>query len=144
MSQGLAVTIEELFDTFDLLEEWDERYEYIIELGDQLPEMPEAWHTKENRVEGCLSSVWLVALPGERDGQPVVDFVADSDSLIVKGLVALLLAIYSGRTPEEILAVDIDAIFDRLGLRKHLSGTRRNGLSAMVKRIRAAAEQQLG
>lgn len=141
MSPGLAVTLEELFDTFEMLEDWDERYEYIIELGDQLPEMPAEWHIPQFKVEGCLSTVWLVAQPGARDGERTIDFIADSDSLIVKGLVALLLTIYSGRTPQEILSVDINEIFDRLGLKKHLSGTRRNGLNAMVKRIRGVAEE---
>jgi cysteine desulfuration protein SufE len=143
MTHGLAVTVEELFDTFEMLEDWDERYEYIIELGDQLPELPEEYRTREFKVEGCLSSVWLTPQVSERNGEKRIDFLADSDSLIVKGLVTLVLTIYSGRSPREILAVDINSIFDRLGLKKHLSGTRRNGLNAMVKRIRGVAERQL-
>lgn len=143
MTRGLAVTIEELFDAFETLEDWEERYEYIIELGDQLPELPEEYHTREFKVEGCLSSVWLVPQVSERNGEKRIDFMADSDSLIVKGLVTLVLTIYSGRSPREILATDINAVFDRLGLKKHLSGTRRNGLNAMVKRIRGVAEREL-
>lgn len=136
-----AMSVEELIENFDLLDEWDERYQYIIELGDQLDEMPAELKNEQTRVEGCVSNVWLVSnvQPGV---PPRIQFIADSDSQIVRGLVAMLLMVYSGRTPQEIIDVDIDAVFERVGLKQHLSRSRSNGLRSMVRRIRQIAVEQ--
>jgi cysteine desulfuration protein SufE len=142
MDTTLSTMLDELLETFEDLVDWDDRYQYIVELGYDLPEMAEEDKTRKTKVDGCLSAVWLVGNVCEGE-TPVIEFVADSDSIIVKGLIAVLLAIYSGRTPEEILSIDIDALFAQLGLKEHLSARRRNGLGAMVKRIQSLAEQQV-
>ena len=135
-----AVTIDELIDEFDFLDDWEDRYRYIIELGDELDDMPSELKTEENRVQGCVSNVWLVMDVQPAD-PPVVKFVADSDSQIVRGLVAILLMLCSGLTGNEILSLDIESVFDRLELKKHLSRSRSNGFYSMVKRIRKLAEE---
>jgi cysteine desulfuration protein SufE len=134
-----SVAIEELLDDFEFLDTWEDRYRYIIELGDELEEMPAHLKTEENRVQGCVSNVWLVfdVEPGE---PPVINFIADSDSQIVRGLVAILLMLCSGRTAQEVLSADVESVFEKLELRKHLSRSRSNGLHAMIKRIRTLAE----
>jgi cysteine desulfuration protein SufE len=135
--------IEELADTFEMLGDWEERYRYLIELGRKLPPMLEAEHDDAHKVRGCMSQVWLGVT--RNAGPPVtLDFRGDSDAHIVKGLIALLLKLTSGRTPQEILAADIGAAFTRLGFEQHISMNRRNGFYAMVERIKqmAAAESQ--
>jgi len=139
--RALSDTLEELFETFDQMHDWEERYEYLIDLGDKLPDMPAEEKVEKNRVQGCQSNVWLVARTREAT-PPVLDFEADSDAQIVKGLVAILLQMLSGRTPEEILSFDIGHVFTRLGLKQHLSPLRSNGLHSMVKRIKMLAAGQ--
>jgi len=134
----LVETIDSLVDEFEVFDEWDERYQYLLELGDNLPDMPDDWKTEQNRVEGCRSTVWLVAR-FHGSGEPRMELIADSDSQIVRGLIAILSRIYNGRTPEEILRCDIQCLFDKLQLRKHLSGARRNGLRSMIQRVHALA-----
>lgn len=131
--------IDEILETFELLDDWEDRYRYVIDLGRQLPEMPVADRTEANRVQGCTSRVWLVtetdpANPG------VMVLRGESDAYIVRGLVAILLSLYSGKTPAEILEVDAKAFLDKLGLQGHLSPTRTNGLFSMVERIKALAK----
>lgn len=133
--QSIAEAQEELIDSFALLDDWMDRYQHIIELGRRLPEFPEAWKTEENMVRGCQSQVWLVA----RRAGPRLVFHAISDAAIVSGLIAILLRIYSNRTPEEILSTPPDFIAE-IGLDQHLSTTRGNGLKAMLKAIFARAE----
>ena len=128
--------IEELVDEFDLLGDWEERYKYLIDMGKALPDMPEADRTDANKVKGCVSQVWLVTEPG-RDA---IVFRADSDAHIVRGLAALLLRLYSGRSRDDILSVDAREVLRRIGLDEHLSPQRSNGLNSMIGRIRAAAE----
>ena len=123
-----------MLDEFTLLGDWMQRYEYIIELGKKLPGLDDARKDEVHKVPGCQSQVWFYA---RRDGGRVV-FEADSDAMIVRGLIALLLRLYSGRTPDEILATS-PAFFEQLELGSHLSGSRANGLHAMVKRIQAYA-----
>lgn len=135
-----TLTIEELLDEFQEFDHWEERYRYIIELGDELDEMSAGLKTEENRVQGCVSNVWLVMEVPSGD-PPLVHFVADSDSQIVRGLVAILLMLCSGRSAKEIVAMDIESVYERLELRKHLSRSRSNGLHSMIKRIRALAER---
>lgn len=135
-----TASLEELLDDFDFLSDWEDRYRYIIELGDEVEGMPDELKTEEFRVQGCVSNVWLV--PEVRPGNPpTLHLLADSDSQIVRGLVAILLMLCSDRTPDEILAMDLEAIFDRLDLRKHLSRSRSNGFYSMIKRIKRLAEE---
>ena len=137
-------TIGEIRDNFEILDEWDDRYRYVIELGRTLEPMSEAEHSAENKVNGCVSQVWLQKLIDRRDGgPPVLTYRGDSDAHIVRGLVAIVLSLYSGRTPQEILATDAIAVFDEFGFREHLTPQRSNGLRAMVERIRTDARQTL-
>jgi sulfur transfer protein SufE len=131
-----------LIDTFAMLGEWEDRYRFIIDLGRQMPPMEASAKVDENKVRGCLSSVWVVASSREENGERVVDFVADSDSAIVKGLVAILRQVYSGQTARDIIEFDIDGLFQRLDLAGHLSMGRRNGLAEMVTRVKALAAEQ--
>jgi cysteine desulfuration protein SufE len=130
-------TTDELIETFDDLLDWDERYDFIIDLGRELPEFPAELQTKDNIVEGCMSTVWLATKVTEPDG--VVEIKADSDSIIVKGLIAVLLSFYSGKTAGEIVKSDVSGYLTQLGLNQHLSPQRRNGLFSMIKRLNALA-----
>jgi cysteine desulfuration protein SufE len=138
------MTIDEIRDNFALLEDWDDRYRYVIELGRTLDPMPEAEHSAANKVQGCASQVWLSRqLERNRADEPLLKYLGDSDAHIVRGLVAILLTLYSGRTPREILATDALAVFDEFGFREHLTPQRSNGLRAMVERIRSDAREAL-
>jgi len=136
--------IEDIIDGFSLLDQWDDRYRFVIELGRTLTPLPDALRTEANKVQGCASQVWLAASvqPGDREG-PALTFIGDSDAHIVRGLVAILLALYSGRLARDILSADAIALFDRLGLREHLTPQRSNGFRSMVERIRADAREAL-
>ncbi len=138
------MTIDEISDNFSLLDEWDDRYRYIIELGRTLAPLPAEAHTDANKVQGCSSQVWLTTSvrPNGASG-PVLTFVGDSDAHIVRGLIAILFALYSDKSARDILAVDPSELFVRLGLREHLSPQRSNGLKSMVARIRGEAEAAL-
>lgn len=135
------MTIDDIIDDFDLIDDWEERYRYVIELGRSLPELPESARTEENRVRGCASQVWLQTIVGRDDaGEPKLDFRADSDAHIVRGLIAIILALYSGRSAREILETDAMEVFRKLGLTEHLTPQRSNGVRAMVERIRRDAD----
>jgi cysteine desulfuration protein SufE len=129
-------TINEIIENFSLLEEWDDRYRYIIELGRTLARLPSDAYTQANKVRGCASQVWLVThiKPNGKEN-PILSFEGDSDAHIVRGLIAILFSLYSGKTAREILGTDAIAFFDRLGLRENLTPQRSNGLSSMVSRI---------
>ena len=133
-------TLDEIIENFSLLEEWDDRYRYVIELGRNLAPLSEHDHTDANKVQGCASQVWL-ATTVRPDGQggPVLTFCGDSDAHIVRGLIAILFAMFSGRHASEILSADAIALFEQLGLREHLTPQRSNGFRSMVERIRADA-----
>jgi cysteine desulfuration protein SufE len=133
----------DIADNLRFLDDWEDRYRYIIELGQGLAPMPAEEHTPEHKVQGCTAQVWLASDETELDGQPALTFRGDSDAMIVKGLVAVLLALYSGRPASEIAQTDAIAKLDELGLREHLSTQRSNGLVAMTKRIRETAAQAL-
>jgi cysteine desulfuration protein SufE len=141
----MSASLDEIIANFDLLDEWDDRYRYLIELGKDLEPLSEEAHNDVNKVRGCASQVWLEA---RREGGPGpatrLNFRGDSDAHIVRGLVALALAIYSGREAREIAATDAFATYERLGLAAHLTPQRSNGVRAMIDRIktdaRAAAE----
>jgi cysteine desulfuration protein SufE len=140
---GMA-TIDEIKDNFALLEEWDDRYRYVIELGRTLTPLPDQDRSADNKVQGCASQVWL-ARKVERNGgnEPVLTFVGDSDAHIVRGLIAILLSLFSGQTAKKILETDAIRLFDELGFREHLSPQRSNGLRSMVERVRRDAREAL-
>ena len=137
------MTIDDIRDNFALLDDWDDRYRYVIELGRTLTPMPEAEHSPENKVNGCVSQVWL-SKKLERNGDgAVLKYLGDSDAHIVRGLIAILLTLFSGRTPQQILATDAVAVFDEFGFREHLTPQRSNGLRSMIERIRSDAREAL-
>src|ERR1700759_731463 len=131
-------TLEDLAAEFDLLGDWEERYRYVIDLGRDLAPLTDAERSDANKVRGCASQVWMVTEP-QADG--TLRFRGDSDAHIVRGLIAILLRLFSGRQPAEILAFDAPAAFETLGLKGALSQQRSNGLASMVARIRADAER---
>lgn len=136
--------IEEIIDNFSLLDEWDDRYRYLIELGRHLPPLPEAGRSAANKVQGCASQVWLdTKVRANGAAGPVLTFDGDSDAHLVRGLITILFAIFSGRTAKDILATDALALFERMGLREHLTPQRSNGFRAMVERIRSDARAAL-
>jgi cysteine desulfuration protein SufE len=137
------MTIDEILDNFSLLDEWDDRYRYVIELGRTLAPLPEAARTDTNKVQGCASQVWLTTAVEPGPNGPVLRFVGDSDAHIVRGLIAILLSIYSDKPARDILATDALATFDSLGLREHLTPQRSNGLRSMVERMRRDAQAAL-
>ena len=137
------MTIDEIRDNFALLDDWDDRYRYVIELGRTLKAMPEAEHSAANKVQGCASQVWLSKQIARGDGEPLLNYLGDSDAHIVRGLIAILLTLYSGHTPQQILATNAISVFDEFGFREHLTPQRSNGLRSMVERIRADARQAL-
>jgi cysteine desulfuration protein SufE len=140
------MSIETIRADFALLDEWEDRYRYLIELGRQLPTFPDALRTEANKVRGCVSQVWLAsAVKGNGAGAaPVLEFQGDSDAHIVRGLVAVLFALVQGRTPEEVLRADAHALFTELGLKEHLTPQRSNGFFSMVERVRADARAAAG
>ena len=136
--------IDDIIDGFSMLDEWDDRYRYVIELGRGLAPLPEELRTEINKVQGCTSQVWLASSvqPGNGSG-PVLSFIGDSDAHIVRGLVAILLALYSGRPARDILSADAITLFEKLGLKEHLTPQRSNGFRSMVERIRRDANEAL-
>jgi cysteine desulfuration protein SufE len=130
---------DEIAENLSFLDDWEDRYRYIIELGQALPPLAEQERSEANKVRGCASQVWLVTEHAEIDGRTVLTYRGESDAMIVRGLVSILLALYSGRTPRDIATTDALPILDKLGLREHLSTQRANGLAAMVTRIRSDA-----
>jgi cysteine desulfuration protein SufE len=132
-------SLEKIIEDFEYLDEWEDRYRYVIELGKELPDLPDDQKTSLNKVQGCASQVWLVSHIDDGSADPVMTFDGDSDAHIVRGLVAIVLSTYSGKRASEIAATDAIEIFDRIGLVEHLSSQRANGLRSMVKRIREEA-----
>jgi cysteine desulfuration protein SufE len=136
--------INEIIENFELLEEWDDRYRYLIELGRALPPLPDAARNDANKVQGCASQVWLAtSIKPNGSAGPMLTFVGDSDAHIVRGLIAVLFALYSGKNAKDILATDAVALFEQLGLRDHLTPQRSNGFRSMVERIRRDANAAL-
>lgn len=128
----------DLTENFELFDDWEDRYRYIIDLGRKLPPFPDSAKTESNKVRGCMSQVWMVPGPAPEETDPFF-FAADSDAHIVKGLIHILAILYGGKTKAEIQSIDADEAFRRLGLDQHLSPSRRNGLVSMVGKIRSAA-----
>ncbi|MBW8320838.1 MAG: SufE family protein [Arenimonas sp.] len=135
-------TLAQMTEDFGFLDDWEDRMRYVMELGKELPELPEAERTAENKVKGCASQVWLSSHP-HAGPDPIIDLAGDSDAHIVRGLVAIVLAAYSGKHASEIVAFDAIALFSSLGLIEHLSAQRANGLRSMIQRIREEAARHL-
>ncbi len=135
--------IEDIVENFSYLDEWEDRYKYVIELGKMLEPMPQELQNDTNKVRGCASQVWLSTQASEKDGQKVLHFLGDSDAIIVKGLVSITLAMFNDKTPQAILDTDAESIFDAIQLREHISAQRANGLTSMIQRIRADASAQI-
>jgi len=139
----MAAKIDDIIENFELLDEWDDRYRYLIELGRELEPLPDAAHNDDNKVRGCASQVWVETDVSRESGAPVLNFRGDSDAHIVRGLVYLVLALYSGRKAEDILTTDALALFQKLGLDAHLTPQRSNGVRSMVERIKSDARSAL-
>ncbi|PVB61118.1 SufE family protein [Labrenzia sp. 011] len=140
----MTTDISEILETFEFLDDWEDRYKYLIDIGRELPPLSAEERTDANKVRGCVSQVWLITSVGKGpDGAPMLTFKGDSDALIVQGLVAVVTALFNGKTAREILDTDVDGVFARLGLQDHLTPQRSNGLRSMVGRIRADAETAL-
>lgn len=137
---GTSVTIDDVIGDLEFLDDWEERYAYIIDLGKQLPPFPDSERTEENFVHGCQSQVWMTHHVDPDTGR--LYLLIDSDAMIVRGLAAIILVALNGKTPRQLLATDIDELFDRLDLFRHISPTRGNGLRAMVGKIRDIAARE--
>ncbi|HEY1473998.1 MAG TPA: SufE family protein [Pseudolabrys sp.] len=136
--------INEIVENFTLLDQWDDRYRYVIELGRTLSPLPEGAYSEANKVRGCASQVWLLThVKPDGAAGPSLTFDGDSDAHIVRGLIAIVIALYSGKRAKEILDIDALALFDRIGLREGLTPQRSNGLRSMIERIRAEAKTAL-
>lgn len=135
-------SIQAIRDDFSLLDEWEDRYRYIIDLGSALPPFPDEARIDAFKVRGCVSQVWLTTRISDGP-DPVLEFQGDSDAHIVRGLVAVILALFSGHRASEIMAVEADVVLKELGLDEHLSPQRANGLRSMIKRIKRDAELAL-
>jgi len=134
-------TIDEIVENFTLLDQWDDRYRYVIELGRTLAPLPEGAHSEANKVRGCASQVWLLThVKPDGAAGPTLSFDGDSDAHIVRGLIAIVIALYSGKSARDILKIDALDLFDRIRLREGLTPQRSNGLRSVVERIRAEAK----
>jgi cysteine desulfuration protein SufE len=139
------MSIERIIDDFGVLDSWDDRYRYVIELGRDLPPFPDAARNDRNKVQGCASQVWMISdtKPAKNGSGPVLQFQGDSDAHIVKGLIAILFALYSGQPAKKIIETDANTVFNQLGLGEHLTPQRSNGFRSMVDRIRSDARAAL-
>ena len=140
---GQIPRFDEIRADFEFLDDWEDRYRYVIELGRRLEPLPECERSAANKVQGCVSQVWLSKRIDRSKSEPRLNYLGDSDAHIVRGLIAILLTLYSGHTPKEILATDALKVFDEFGFRDHLTPQRSNGLRAMVERIRIDARAAL-
>lgn len=138
-----SAAFEDIVETFEFLEDWEDRYRHVIDMGKAMEPLEEALRVPATKVEGCASQVWLVPEVQGQGASAVFQFRGDSDAMIVRGLIAVLRDLYSGLTAADVLAVDASAELGRLGLNDHLSAQRSNGLRAMVERIRALAGQSV-
>jgi len=138
----MTMDIDEIIENFQFLDDWDDRYKYLIELGSALPDFPEEFQTPENKVQGCVSQVWVVAQKSE-GADPEINFLGSSDAHIVSGLVAITLSIFSAKKASEILAIDEKKIFDSIDLSEHITPQRSNGLRSLVERIKLHAKDAI-
>lgn len=133
-----TLTVDEISEAFEFLSDWEQRYQFLVEMGEKLPALATKYQTEDHQVHGCMSKVWFIAKPDDADPSRM-RLHGDSDTPVIKGLVALLIAHYSGLAPQQILALDADYVFDQLGLFDHLSPTRHVGVYAMVEKIKSLA-----
>jgi cysteine desulfuration protein SufE len=138
----MAQTIDDIFADFDFLDDWEDRYRYVIDLGRDLKPYPEEARDAAHKVRGCVSQVWLKSTLND-DTDPVIEFVGDSDAHIVRGLVAIMMVLYSGKRASDIMAINPEAVLKKLGLDENLTPQRSNGLRAMIGRIRNEAQNAL-
>lgn len=138
-----AMSIDEIIENFEFMDDWEDRYRYVIELGRELEPLQPEDYSEDHKVRGCVSQVWLVTEQERNGGQPVLRFRGDSDAHIVRGLIAILIALYSDKRADEISQLDADKVFDQIGLREHLTPQRSNGLASMVKRVKEDAAAAL-
>jgi cysteine desulfuration protein SufE len=138
-----TVSIDRVITAFEMMPSWQDRYRLIIDMGRKLPELPEEHYADENLLDGCMSNVWMTAGRDDSTDPPVMHFQADSDSQIVKGLIAIVFEVFNNRPPEEVVTTDIESVFQQLDLEQHISSGRRNGLSSMVRRVRELAQAEL-
>jgi len=139
MTNGAVPPIEEIRENFEFLDDWESRFAYLIDLGKQIPPMPDEDRTEANLVRGCQAQVWLTAALDKHETPPLLRLGAVSDAHIVNGLIAIMLSLYNNKAPRDALSVDAEAVLAELGLDSHLSPTRRNGLHAMLERVRTLA-----
>ena len=139
----MPLSIEDIIENFSFIDDWEERYRYVIELGRDLEPLPQDTDLESNKVRGCVSQVWLTSEQSGDAANPILTFRGDSDAHIVKGLVAIALATFSGKEARTIIETDAEAIFKTIGLRDHLTPQRSNGLSSMIERIKSDAEKAL-
>ncbi len=138
---GQDIRIDDVLENLEFLDDWEERYSYIIDLGKALPAFPDDQKTEQNYVHGCQSQVWLIHQQDPEDGK--IYLLIDSDAIIVKGLAAIVMATLNALTPQEIIDRDVEAVFERMDLLRHISPTRGNGLRAMLDLVRSTAQQHL-
>jgi len=138
---GQNISIVDVLESFEFLDDWEDRYSYIIDLGKSLPDFPESEKTEENYVHGCQSQVWLIHNIDETDGK--IYLLIESDAIIVKGLAAVVLATLNAKTPAEILTLDVDSIFEKMDLMRHISPTRGNGLRSMLELVKTVATNNI-
>jgi cysteine desulfuration protein SufE len=136
---GMSETFEDIVDTFEFLDEWEDRYRHVIEMGRAMPPLDDTHKVAATKVDGCASQVWIVPKVDGVGPQAILDFDGESDAMIVNGLIAILKVLYAGNTVADALKIDALAAFARLGLDQHLSAQRSNGLRAMIERLRAVS-----
>jgi len=136
----MATSLQDIIETFEFLDDWEDRYKYLIDLGKDLTPLAPEEKTEDYKVRGCVSQVWLVTSVDTSGPEPVLTYRGDSDALIVQGLVAIVIALFSGKSAQEILKTDVEGVFKTLGLQEHLTPQRSNGLKSMIGRIRSDAE----
>lgn len=141
--EPIPLAIERVIQAFEMMPGWQERYGLIIDMGRKLPPMPEADKVDDNLLDGCLSKVWMTAELDTDEQPPVLRLTADSDSQIVRGLIAIVFEVFNNRPPAEILETDIESVFQQLELEQHITPGRRNGLSSMVRRVRELARMEM-
>ena len=135
-----SAAFEEIVEDFEFLEDWEDRYRHVIDMGKAMDPLPDVYRVKATKVDGCASQVWLVPDVQGKGADAILSFRGDSDAMIVRGLIAILIALYSGQAAADILTIDARKELGRLGLNEHLSAQRSNGLRAMIERIRAYAQ----
>ena len=132
----MKTSIAEIMDNFEFLDDWEDRYRYVIELGKELEDISAEERTATNKVQGCVSQVWLItSSETDRNGEIRLYFKGDSDAHIVRGLIGIIIALFNGKTPAEILKTNLESIFEKIGLREHLTRQRSDGLTSMIKRV---------